>query len=792
MTKPKPYLPKRLTARDYARAEQFLPWHLVKKFRNADVKARWSADGGRFVYRRQTSEGWGWIEVDARTGSRKAAFDHVRAARLLGKQLGRRCASKRLPIDDVRLLPDGRLAIGSAGRRWVADATFTRLDADSAAPPGSGELLSPDGRWALFRRGHDLWLRPTSAGAERPLTSDGATGWAYAVSPESNCITVAARLDERAQLPVALWSPDSRTVLTHRLDERKVRIVSLVQHASRDGPPDPVVHQYRMAFCGDDELPKAELLFIDVETGARRPVRAEPYLASMISPIEQEFVWWGPRGDRVYAIRRARSEVSLQLEEIDVASGKVRPILVETGPTYVEASSIFWGKSVAVLESADEVIWFSERTKWGHLYLYDLKSGALKRTLTGGAWTVIDLIRVDEESRFAYFTACGREVGRDPYFRHLYRVGLDGGAVELLTPEDADHTIVKPKGPLFVNITSGRPDPTLSGFAPGGSHFIDTHSTAVSAPRSFLRDQSGKAIATLEECETGDLMRAGWRWPERVVAKGRDGKTPIHGLVFVPSRFDRRRKYPVIDLHYPGPHCIKVPKSSLTSEALGMWWYAEGRYWAELGFVAVMFDGMGTPFRGKAFHDVSYRNIHDCGTPDRIAAIREVAASRPWMDLDRVGIVGHSGGGFGAARALFDHGDFYKAGVSSAGSHDLRAYANAFGEQFMGPFDPALYARASNVSVAHKLQGKLLLCVGDMDENTHPALTLAVANALIRAGRDFELMVYPNGDHLVLGTGYYLRRQWDFMVRHLLGAEPPAEYDLWGPRSGKPERKPRP
>jgi dipeptidyl aminopeptidase/acylaminoacyl peptidase len=219
-----------------------------------------------------------------------------------------------------------------------------------------------------------------------------------------------------------------------------------------------------------------------------------------------------------------------------------------------------------------------------------------------------------------------------------------------------------------------------------------------------------------------------------------------------------------------------------------MWWYAEGRYWAELGFIAVMLDGQGGPFRSKRIHDVTYRNISDCGTPDRIAAIRELAATRPFMDLDRVGIVGHSGGGFGAARALFDHPDFYKVGVASSGSHDLRAYGTAFAEQFMGRFDEAPYAAHASAASAPGLRGKLLLSVGDLDENTHPALTLGLVRALIDANKDFDLLMYPGGDHTVIGRGYYLRRHWDYMVRNLLGAEPPREYELWDPRSGKPPK----
>lgn len=785
----KPHRPRRLSVRDYARAERFMPWFLPGKFRNADVQPQWSADGKSFLYRRQTTVGWEWIVVESATGSRDQAFDHRRLAARLKKDIGVVSRSDRLPLEGVELCASGEIRFSTGGRRYAIDAACRRIEAVVEPAVGADELRSPDGRWVAFRKGFDLYIRSLVDGADRRLTEDGRHGLGYAVSPDSNCIAVAARIDGRPQLPVAIWSPDSRYLLTHRLDEMRVREVPIVQHVTRDGLPDPVVHKYRMPFSGDAELPLAELLLFDVESWQRQIVSGAPLLASMMSPIEQNLVWWSADGHAVFVLRRARAEKSIQLEVVDAVSGQSRVVMSESSATFVEASSQFWGRAITVLDSSGEVVWFSERSGWGHLYLHDLATGTLKHAITEGDWLVCELLHVDERRRFVYFTGCGREQGRDPYFRHFYRASLDGGEVELLTPEDADHTILKPRSALFVSISSANGGAIASGLSPCGRYFIDTYSTVDSAPRSVLRKSDGELVTELEACDVQPLLSLGWRWPERVVTEGRGVETPIYGVLYVPSHFDPSRKYPVIDLHYPGPHSTRVPKSSLHSDPISMWWYADGRYWAELGFVVVVLDGMGTPLRGKKFHDFSYQNMHDCGTPDRIAAIRRLAVDRPWMDLDRVGIVGHSGGGFGAARAMFDHGDFYKVGISSAGSHDLRAYANAFSEQFLGPFDPDVYAQASNLSVAERLTGKLLLCVGDMDENTHPALTLAVVAALIKANRDFDLLIYPNGDHTVIGCGYYLRRQWDYMVRHLLGAIPPKEYELWDPRSGKPPEK---
>lgn len=783
----RPYRPRRLTARDYARAERFMPWNVAQQVRNADVKPRWLRDGAEFYYRRQTRAGHEWVVASAADGSRREAFDHRALSRWLRRHLGVAMRHDRLAFDFLQLDESAEpLRFALQGRHFRADTAARHVI--EVSPPSSlpGDRVSPDGRRALFLRDHDLWLRELSNGETRPLTTDGRRHLAYATSPESNCVTVAARLDGRALAPVALWSPDGRLVVTHRLDERQVREVPLVQHVTADGKPFPALHTYRNPYPGDEHLGQAQLCIIDVASGGMLEVQAEAYLAVMNTPLEQGFAWWARDGLRLFAIRRERAEKALHFEIIDAGTGAVRRVLSERAATYAEASTLFWGRAVAVVESADELLWFSERSGFGHLYLYDLHTGQLKHPVTAGDWAVVQVHQVDEAGRHVYFTACGREPGRDPYYRHLYRAPLDGGPVQLLTPEDAEHSILVPRNPLSVSIASARPEDSDAGFSPDGTCFIDTFSTADSAPRSVLRRADGTLVCVLEECDWRPLAAQRWRWPERVRAKGRDGRTDIHGLLWLPTRFDPGRRYPVLDCHYPGPHTTKVPRASLQADAISMWWYAEGRYWAELGFITVMLDGLGGPFRSKRSHDFSYRNVADCGTPDRIAAIRELAATRPQMDLDRVGIVGHSGGGFGAARALLDHGDFYKVAVASAGSHDLRAYGTAFAEQFMGPFDDALYQANASSASAGRLTGKLLLCVGDLDENTHPSLTLGLARALIDANKDFDLLVYPGGDHTVIGRGYYLRRHWDYLVRHLLGAEPPREYDLWDPRSGRP------
>ena len=476
----------------------------------------------------------------------------------------------------------------------------------------------------------------------------------------------------------------------------------------------PRLHPYRYAFVGDANLPLAELIVFEVPGGTRTPFRCPPYEIRLDSPIGENKIWWAEDGRSVYFIEEDRGAKAVRLRVADAATGEARTLIEEKGATYVEVNLTMNAfPNVRILAGGSEIIWFSERDGWGHLYLYDGKTGALKNRITSGPWAVRDILRVDEADRRVYFTAGGRESGRDPYYQHLYRVRLDGTGLELLTPEDADHAVA------YYDARAGGAE-LVAKISPSGRFFVDTFSRIDLAPVSVLRRTNGRLVCELERADIEPLLATGWRWPERFTVKARDGVTDLYGVIYKPSRFDPSKKYPVIDGIYPGPQTIRTPKS-FGVDVVPNANFCRDVCLAELGFVVVNIDGLGTPYRSKAFHDFAYGKMEDAGgLEDHIAGIRQLAAERPYMDLDRVGIYGHSGGGFASTHAILAFPDFYKVAVSSAGNHDQRGYLAAWGEQYQGLLDGDNYAKQANAGLAANLKGKLLLVHGDMDDNVPP------------------------------------------------------------------------
>jgi dipeptidyl aminopeptidase/acylaminoacyl peptidase len=432
----------------------------------------------------------------------------------------------------------------------------------------------------------------------------------------------------------------------------------------------------------------------------------------------------------------------------------VRDVLQERVETQFESGygRVNWH----VLPQSNEVIWFSERDDWGNLYLHDLATGQLKNRITEGPGPVLEVIRTDEQSRTLWFIGTGREPGRDPYFRHLYSIRFDGSGEKLLTPDDANHEF------------------TLS---EDGKYFVDSYSSPDTPPVSVLRDMEGTLVVKLEEADISRLEATGWTPPVPFSVKARDGTTDLHGLMYRPTAFDSTRAYPVINYLYPGPQSGSVGSRSF-SAARG-----DKRALAELGFIVVEVDAMGTPSRSKSFHDAYYGNMGDNGLPDQMAMIRQLAARHPYMDTTRVGIYGHSGGGYAAADAILRYPDFYKVAVSQAGNHDNRNYEDDWGERYQGlltrnPDGTTNYDNQANQLLAQNLKGRLLLAHGTMDSNVPPNSTLVLVDELIRHNKDFDLILFPNRRHGFGSEPYMMRRRWDYFVRHLLGVEPPKEFEI--------------
>ncbi|HEU5424634.1 MAG TPA: DPP IV N-terminal domain-containing protein, partial [Nitrolancea sp.] len=640
-------------------------------------------------------------------------------------------------------------------------------------PERKDEVLSPDKQWAALLRDGNLYVRDTAGGAERALTGDAEPFYDYATLPESRLSAVTDRATGKPLPPVVAWSPDSSRLFTYRLDQRQVEPIVLVQSVPPAGSHRPVAHPYRYPLPGDAALATGELLILDLQ-GNRVPLQTAPIHAGGRGIFETGYAWWGADGQHVYFVRAERGGQGVTLEAADASSGETRTLLEERGASTVFPQHVGMEiTNVKVLDGDAAFTWFSAKSGWGHLYLHDAGSGEERNPITFGAWTVRDIVRVDETDRRIYFTAGGREPGRDPYYRHLYRARLDGSQLELLTPEDAEHSV---------------------SFSPSGDYFVDTFSRIDQPPVTVLRAADGRLVAQLEEADVSALLARGWRFPERFSVKARDGVTDIYGSIIRPTTYDSSHRYPMLDAIYPGPQTIRTPKAFPAANT--QFWQDQAL--AELGFIVVTIDGMGTPYRSKQFHDVAYGAAFGeaGGLTDHVVGIKQLAARDASMDLDRVGIYGHSGGGYASTRALLLFPEFYRAAVSSAGNHDQLGYNASWGERWIGPYDAERYATQDNITLADRLEGKLLLVHGELDDNVHPSLTLRLVDALIAAGKDFEMLIIPNTNHgffdtrrgleaqekhLSQGHPYFVRKRWDHFVRSLLGAEPPAGYRITPP-----------
>jgi dienelactone hydrolase len=614
--------------------------------------------------------------------------------------------------------------------------------------PDRNAVASPDGKAAVFIKDWNLWVRVFATGDEKQLTTDGTENFGYATD------NAGWRKSDR---PIVIWSPDSKKVATYRQDQRHVSDMYLV--STNVGAPKLQAWKYPLP--QDKEIIKIHRVIINVETGAMIKLKVPPddRRGTLCDDISCSGAFddneWSPDSRMLAFVSSTRDHKNAKFRIADAATGSVRDVFEETVATQYESGQgrINW----RYLPGTNEAIWYSERDDWGHLYLYDLTTAQVKNQITKGDFVVTRMVRVDEAARVIYFEANGREPGRDPYFSHLYRVNFDGSGLKLLTPEEANHQIV---------------------ISPDGKYFIDNYSTPATPPVAVLRDMTGRLIATLEKADITRLKAAGWKPPTPITVKSRGARWDLYGLMFTPTHLDPKKKYPVVNYIYPGPQGGGVGTRSFVPSR------GDHQALAELGFVVVVIDGTCNPDRSKSFHDVCYGNMADNTLEDQIAGLRQLAEKHPYMDLDRVGMWGHSGGGFATAAALFRYPDFYKVGISESGNHDNRNYEDDWGERYIGLLTKDEngkdnYEAQANQIYAGKLKGKLLLAHGNMDDNVPPYNTWLVVDALIKANKDFDLVVFPNARHGYGSDSLYMtRRRWDYFVRHLMGAEPPTGYRL--------------
>jgi dipeptidyl-peptidase-4 len=740
-----------LTDSDYARAEQMLAPYRLRRMPGSAVKPTWLSEGRRFWYR----AGGRFVLVDPGEGSRRDAFDHDRLSAALSVASGHAVTAEDLPITAVEF--GDVLRFSAFGSRWEwSESAGTCVRVDDDDPVGLDEVLSPDESWVAFRRDGNIWVRRRGAkrsaesnraregGEEFPLTDDAEPQFDYGGLPEA---TGARSLMRILGLPYPLvvsWSPDSTRILVHRLDQRDLPELVLVESAPHDGGR-PVEHRSRYPMPGEEA--QATMSWTVLDVAERTIVRQQGEPTTVTHPSAIVYPWWtGKSGEAVHYLQQSRDARTLELRRLDPASGETTTLIRETGETRVDPTPQLGEPPMARVLDSGEVLWWSQRDGWGHLYLYSA-DGQQVTQVTMGQWLVRNVLWVDEDHRQVWFIAGGL-LEHDPYVRQICRIGLDGSRFTRLTDDHLDHDAVSP---------------------PEGGYLVDRASTSSQPPRSVVMDGDGQVLVELEAPGTAELEVLGWSAPERFRATAADGKTPIYGLLWRPHGFDPQRRYPVIEHIYPGPQNFRAGPSFNEMH------YGEPEAYAALGFAAVAIDGRGTAGRSKAFHDHSYGDLGNAGAlDDHVAAIRELGHRHPWLDTRRIGITGQSAGGFAAARALLTYPDFYRVAVAVSGNHDNAVNLTMWAEHYHGDVSDEGKQAISNLPLAANLQGKLLLIHGELDDNAHPYHTMRLADALIKADKDFDMVLIPGVEHALIGRMHYLyRRTWDFFARHLHGTEPP-------------------
>ncbi|AOS61567.1 S9 family peptidase [Actinoalloteichus hymeniacidonis] len=729
----------------YANAEALLPHHLKALVTHAQVQPTWIRDTATFWYRIQTAAGKEFVVVDAEARTKEPAFDHERMATALGRILDATYRATDLPFHGIELFDDAVEVVVGEQRIRVSTDDY---EATILGPTHPSETRSPDGRWSVGVRDHNLYLRDTTTDEERQLTTDGAEGYAYAGMNDA----VANRVMEEnlgvTFPPHVVWSPDSSRFVTHRLDQREVELMHLVRSSPQDGGR-PRLMSYHYPLVGDEKVATAEFFVFDAATGESTKSTCAPIDTPFVPTIAYGFMWWSEDSSTIHFAWGDRGDKTVRVHELDPDTGDVTVLVAESSETNVLIAPYHHERNIRVLASGEVLLW-SERSGWGHLYLHRPDGSTV--TVTSGDWLVRKIVSVDEQARRVTFTAAGREPGSDIHLQELYSVSLDGGEITTITTDGLDHET--------------RPSPS-------GRFFVDVMSRVDVPAVSVLRNGAGEVVLELEQADATALYAAGWTPPERVMVKSADGVTDIQCAIYKPHDFDPSKSYPVLDEIYAGVQVTTTPRRFPQS---GGFISAEvsGAVFAALGFVVVAIDARGTALRHKAFQDHARLVGEGQFVADHVEAIKQLAETRPWMDLDRVGIFGESGGGYGSTRAMLQAPDFFKVAVSSSGDHDDAMYHAWWGEKFFGDPDEYDYAKHSNMSLVDNLRGKLLLVHGEMDDNVTPHLTMRLVDALIQANKNFDLLIMPNADHAMLvNQAYWLRRRWDYFVEHLMGETPP-------------------
>ncbi len=742
-----------LTTADYDRAVKMLSFNVNPLVTGGTVNATWLPDD-RFYYR----DGDEWVLVNPAKRSRTPLYNPTAVAAALGRAGAGTFNASSIPSQRVELSDDASHVVFDVGQhRWRCDIAGTSCVTDTTrarvqtgrfnrAAAASPLAYSPDGKRAAFIRDWNLWVRDVATGHETQLTTDGVPNYGYATD---NAGWV------HSDRPMLLWSPDSRKIATQQQDDRNVGDMYVVE--TRVG--HPVLDAWKYPLPGDSVVSMIHHVIIDVDAPKviRLDAPVDYHRAMLGDNISMSDMIWSPDGSELAYVSTSRDHKHETVRLANAETGAVRTLFEESSPTQFE-SVAGW----RIIWPTHTIIWSSERDNWSQLYAYDLNSGQLVRKITTGDGPVMGINRVDDKTGKLVVEAMGRDPSEDPYFRHYYSVNVNGTGWTALTPTSGDHSIQ---------------------LSPDGRYIIDTYSTPDVPPTVVLRDASGREIMQLAKADISRLVASGWKPPIPFTITAHDGKTKLYGLMFRPTNFDSTKKYPIINNPYPGPQSGSVGSRSFSAAR------SDRQALAELGFVVITVDGMGTPGRSKSFHDAYYGAMgRDNTLPDQVAAMKELASRYPWIDIDRAGIYGHSGGGFITADGMFRYPDFFKVGIAESGNHDQREYEDDWGERYQGlvtRIDAThdSYDAEANENVAKNLKGHLLLAHGSIDDNVPPYNTMLVADALIKANKSFDELIIPNVHHgYGAASNYMMRRRWDYFVTYLAGETPPDNYDIVQPR----------
>ena len=746
--------------------------------RNGTVFPVWIGETHYFWYGRELwvggKPGREFRLVNAEAATSDQAFDHDLLAALLSEEVEESIDPQKLPISDIQIELNPLIVHFNAfDKSWCYKEQSESIELTNPYP--KAWVISPDGSQAVLVRDYNLWLRDLQSGKEWALTSDGEEFYDYGSS--STIWGREALPDLAAQ---ALWSPDGKTLFTLQKDRRQVNTLPVVHHVPKGDSLRPQLSESKIAYPGDKHIEEYRLLTIDVDSGRQQSVdytRVPVIQNSNKGYFSHGYGWWGRDSRHTYFIDIDRYSRRVRVIESDPQTGSTRVVLEETSQTHIVLSgNENMTHSMVLLPETDELIWYSERSGWAHFYLYDLKTGALKNTLTSGEWRVRNSIRFDPKRRELFLSTSARVSGRNPYYRDLVRVNIDSGDMVTLVEGDYEHITVCPTTSIAAYAGFAGINVALcNGVSATGDYAVITRSRVDTVPETLLVDRNGQQIMVVE---TADLtLPKGWQWPEPVQMKAADGETDVYGVIYKPANFDPEKSYPVIDAALVcNPVSSTVAKGSFTNSGFyGLNFYYEAAL-AQLGFIVVQIDGRGAPYRSKAYQDASYGSFEEGNKlEDHVAGIQQLLERYSYMDKERVGIVSLTAGS-AAVMGLLKYPDFYTVGAGIQ-IYDSRLQASIAGEdKFIGPEGRAPGTRVLEDEAAN-LKGKLLQCVGLLaSTDSPPASTLRIINALQRSNKDIDVVIEPN-----VSTGisnYQLRRIWDHMVRHLQGNEPPREFDL--------------